>query len=78
MHRDNRKYIAKSDKYKGVCRVYIDNEYKWVARSHAKHTYWNKFCTTEREAALAYDRYMIKIGKAPVNILKPKMCEKAH
>lgn len=77
MHRDNRRYIGKSEKYKGVSRVYFNNQYLWKARSHANYNYWEKFCDTEREAALAYDMYMIKIGKQPVNILKPKV-EKAH
>jgi hypothetical protein len=72
MHRDNRKYIAKSEKYKGVSKVYQDNEYKWLAKSTIKYTNWHKFTETEREAALAYDMYMIKKGKSPVNILKPR------
>ena len=70
MHRDNRKYIAKSDKYKGVSQVYIDNEYKWLAKSNINYTNWQKITDTEREAAIAYDMYMIKKGKSPVNVLK--------
>ena len=38
MHRDNRKYIAKSEKYKGVSKVYQDNEYKWLAKSTINYT----------------------------------------
>ena len=72
MHRDNRKYIAKSEKYKGVSRVYQDNKYVWVAKSYCNYTNWQKFTDTEREAAIAYDKHMIKMGRSPVNILKPK------
>lgn len=72
MHRGNRKYIGKSNKYKGVSQVYFNDLIQWKAKSYANYTYWEKFCETERDAALAYDMYMIKIGKNPVNVLKPK------
>jgi len=78
MHRDNRKYLKKSELYKGVASVYRNNKEIWIARSNRNYTYWEKECETEREAAVAYDVYIAKIGKSPVNILKPKMCEKAH
>ena len=41
MHRDNRKYIAKSEKYKGVSKVYQDNEYRWLAKSTINYTNWH-------------------------------------
>lgn len=36
------------------------------------HKWTGKMRTTEREAALDYDKKMISLGLPPVNILKPK------
>lgn len=52
-------------------------ENKWVARCKvfgqqnkggrsSRHA-------TEREAAIAYDKMLIELGRKPVNILKPKL-----
>lgn len=46
------------------------NKTKWVV--NIKGVGRNGF-ETEREAALAVDKYLISKGKEPVNILKPKL-----
>lgn len=54
-------------------------EYKFVHRRisekivlfEAKIDKWASHWETEREAALAVDKYRIKKGKNPINILKP-------
>lgn len=64
----------KASKYEG-------SKYKYVKRLHCNdHSYWamnitgvtKKSYPTERECAIAVDLYFIKIGKKPLNILKPK------
>lgn len=62
------------------------SEYKYVTKKRrGGRVYWMFSLTlngermystpykTEREAALAVDEYLIRKGKPPVNILKPKI-----
>lgn len=45
----------------------------WIASTTLKGGIsWWCYANSEREAAIAYDRKMIEIGKEPVNILKRK------
>lgn len=59
--------LGKSSLYKGVYIIKHGKEIKYQARN-------NKFnghlVSTEREAAIAFDKYLINKGKSPVNILK--------
>ena len=63
--------LIKSEKYEFVARIrtQLANNFYWVvnmpgvSKAHFK---------TEREAAIAVDKLLIKKGKAPVNILVPK------
>ena len=43
----------------------------WVATTTVNGSTWMKHCETERGAAMQYDIKMIKLGRPPVNILKP-------
>lgn len=65
----------KSSKYKGVYKWRKKNQKEaWIARYYNYDTKGMKYIgkyNTERDAALAYDRKMISMGKSPVNILKP-------
>lgn len=64
------KRIHVKSKYKcvrGIKNMYHDKIY-WTV--HIKGVGSNGF-NTEREAAIAVDKYFIKKGKPPVNILKP-------
>jgi hypothetical protein len=74
----------KRSKYKGVyCLLKVNEKTTYRAARHgdkpwrAQHRYkgvrWNgKGRSTEREAALDYDKRMIELGLEPVNILKQK------
>lgn len=65
--------MAKTSKYKGVGLYTIDGVLKWKAfYMVSKTSMWQKICSSEREAAIAYDKKMLELGKQPVNILKPK------
>lgn len=63
--------------YVGICFT-RNSEYHRNGRKPANH--WRAtrgrkvigYFATEREAAIAYDKHLISIGKKPVNILKPK------
>jgi hypothetical protein len=62
--------------YKGV--MYArkgrwDKKYTWFAVCVIRGIVnWRSVHETEREAAIAYDKKMIELGKEPVNILKRK------
>ena len=60
-------FVIKKSKYKGVSLQKIDGKYEfWVAHMFK----WIKYCYSEREAAMEYDKKLIELGKKPVNILK--------
>jgi len=62
----------KSSKYKGVSCVKHKGKYIfWRAEFNHPTGRMKSTHKTEREAAKAYDMFRIKIGKPPVNILKP-------
>lgn len=71
-------YYHRSTTYKGV--VYKDEGMKtrWFAHTRDNHLE----CPSEREAAIQYDKWRIKAGKPPVNILKkvnkPKTIKSVH
>jgi hypothetical protein len=60
-------HVAKSEKYKHVS-LHKNNrgDEKWVVRLNGIKGYYD----TEREAAIAADKILIRNGKNPVNILK--------
>ncbi|NOQ49536.1 MAG: hypothetical protein GQ553_02590 [Nitrosomonadaceae bacterium] len=62
-----------TSKYRGVSKDARAVRLKWHARYHNRKVgrTWKTWHATEREAALAYDKKMIELGKPPVNILKP-------
>lgn len=61
-------------KYKGVSMFIVNGKQTyWHAQKTHNNTRWQSTWKTEREAAIAYDKRMIQIGKEPVNILKRKI-----
>lgn len=61
--------IQKS-KYKGVSKIRVNGNYEyWRAQYKTRGHNWSKLAKTEREAAVAFDKKMIDIGKEPVNIM---------
>lgn len=60
------KYIGVSKLYKHVYLHKYLNNIKW--RCHILN--FSKFFDTEKEAAICADKYLIKIGKTPVNVLR--------
>lgn len=70
------KRISSSEKYKHVHFVFHKGEYKWLAQYSLKKDgcTWHCFHDTEREAALAVDKYLISLEMEPVNILK-RVCD---
>lgn len=65
-------------KYKGVYLGYKvsgkDRNLPWSAQLTSNGSKWHsKYFLTEREAAIAYDKRLIELGKPPVNILKAKV-----
>ena len=63
----------KSKKYKGVYHYKNSrNKVFWLAQGSIRGINFNIHTTSERDAALKYDKKMIENGKPPVNILKPK------
>ena len=75
----NYRSTPKSSKYTGVikCVSRVSNSVKWAMVSgrtiKGKQRSVRKDYSTEREAAIAYDKYQISIGKPPVNILVKKL-----
>ena len=73
--------MGKYSQYTGVTKaIYNDssreksNNKPWEAygRSNGEHgRQWRSRWKTEREAAIAYDKKMIELGRPPVNKLKP-------
>jgi len=60
-------------KYKGVSKVRRSGRYEyWMAQYRKDNHRWQKYCNSERDAAIAFDKKMIEIGKEPVNILVRK------
>jgi len=66
-------------KYKGVyctrnprrSKLATETPLLWGARyTYPDGKMWSRNTKTEREAAIAYDKKMIEIGREPVNILK--------
>jgi photosystem II stability/assembly factor-like uncharacterized protein len=45
----------------------------WIAKITDRGTTWRRKCANEREAAISVDKRLIELGRAPVNILKPKL-----
>lgn len=69
--------MGKTSHYKGVVfsiRKLHGRDYpKWQASCRlSDNKRWNSYHDTEREAAIAYDKKRIELGKDPVNVLKPK------
>lgn len=68
--------LAPRSEYTGLHKIKNNGRHKW----HVKYTDGNGELIQigiyeleeEREAAIAYDKMMIKLGKDPVNILKKK------
>jgi hypothetical protein len=61
----NSRYIK--SKYKHVCGSDIEGKIYWmVAMTGVSKTHF----ATERQAAIAADKYLISKGRSPVNILK--------
>lgn len=67
------KVIKKSD-YKGVAliRKARSKEESWVAQYKYRKTNWSAHFDTERQAAVAYDKKMLELGREPVNVLVKK------
>lgn len=71
------KFSTKSSKYKGVHfynrgNLKSDKDY-WIAQYNMPNNkQWRVYKATEREAAIAYDKKMIELGREPINILKKK------
>lgn len=70
--------MGKYSDYKGVTKMTDNTSSRGKTRHKNKgdwcavHLRWkSNYLKTEREAALAYDKKMIELGKPPVNILKP-------
>lgn len=59
-------------KYKGVSKVTNGRKEYWMTQYRTGNHRWEKHCDTERQAAIAFDKKMLEIGKEPVNILVPK------
>lgn len=81
-----RKWTSKKSKYKHV-RCYVKHRteearygamiVKYLGKSLRKNSYntvvkLNSWYDNEREAAIAVDKYLISVGREPVNILKRK------
>ena len=71
MPRTNIKTIGKSEKYKYVYIVHKDGKTWYSPKISIKGRKLNYFYVSEREAALAVDKFLIDNFKQPVNILKP-------
>lgn len=73
--------VKKGSKYKYVLKCTHTNKadifrmHVMIAKSKKAKRSRNTsaYYTTEREAAIAVDKYLISIGREPVNILKRKM-----
>jgi len=65
----------KASEYKGVSMIRVEGKYLWLMSGMHNGQRFVCRCETERSAAVAYDRKMLELGKKPVNILKPKLCE---
>jgi len=71
------KFIKKGSIYKYVHVYELKNgirKYHILIHTDEGHIY--KTYNTEREAAIAVDKYFISIGKDPIHILKPKIDKK--
>jgi len=70
-------YIKCSDKYKYVSIYKVNDGIFYRALFVRTYKYGqysgSKLYDTEREAALAVDKYLLSIGRNPVNILKKKV-----
>lgn len=66
--RDN-KPVKNGSKYKLVYLFLNKGKEVWTASIGTKYGRNMKYFKTEREAALAVDKYLIEMGKNPVNIL---------
>lgn len=64
----------KKSTYEGVYYYKISGKLKWIVRIKDVEGKWKQHGTHENErlAAIAYDKYLIRNNKPPVNILKPK------
>jgi hypothetical protein len=63
--------------YKGIYYSRVSGRWKWVVRIRDEKGKWTQHGTYsgengERNAAIAYDKYLLSQGKQPVNILKLK------
>lgn len=64
------KIIAESQ-YKGVSKVRVGGEDRWMLNIMISGIRYYSHYETEREAGMMYDKAMIRHGKKPCNILKP-------
>lgn len=67
-------YNIMKSKYKGVCGIKDkkDGSYRFSANLMRNNVRKSWFFDTEREAGIAYDKWLIEFGEEPVNILKRK------
>lgn len=63
-------YVCPHTTYKYVYLYYNTVTKITVYKAQYKNT--NKKCDTDREAAICVDKWLIKQGKEPINILKKK------
>lgn len=66
------KSLSKS-KYAGVIHCRLNGYEGWTASKRHNGVRRQKWFSTEREAAIFYDKLCIEFGLPPVNILKPKL-----
>ncbi len=68
--------MGKSSGYKGVIkfnRTDTKGGINWSkGKWKATHGKWQRYCDSEREAAIVYNLKMIELGLEPVNILKKR------
>ena len=66
-----RKYLGKSDKYRNVSKESMPDEtIIYIADITRNKRRYSSYHYTERDAALAIDKYLITINEEPINILK--------
>ena len=65
--------MSKTSTYTGVRAKRMRFSYliKWEAYGVYCGTKWSTTCDTEKEAAIAFDKFRISRGLKPINVLKP-------
>jgi hypothetical protein len=66
-----KKHIKGGSKFKYVSLVHFINNGKVNHKYRSCIGKFSAYYNTERESAIAVDKYLIKNGKKPINILKP-------